>query len=199
MPQVRNKARLSALKFFIEWEIVQCTHWLKMLKSEFASIVVILYIAVAPKFTVKGNKMIRNLLAVPVGNSVKLDCSADGNPRPTVKWYKNGKLFKERKGGNKLYLSPWTTELSLKDLVPSDTGSYLCNVSNLYGWINHTYKVDVHGKDKNNGKRILSPLLSFAIKCFLFSEDPIIRSSTFSIPSLKKKESVNHSISKFAA
>ena len=179
MPQVRNKARLSALKFFIEWEIVQCTHWLKMLKSEFASIVVILYIAVAPKFTVKGSKMNRNLLAVPVGNSVKLDCSADGNPRPTVKWYKNGKLFKERKSGNKLYLSPWTTMLSLKDLVPSDTGSYMCNVSNLYGWINHTYKVDVHGKDKNNGKIILSSLLNFAIKCFLFSEDPILRSKLY--------------------
>ena len=93
--------------------------------------------------------MRRNLLAVPVGNSVKLDCSADGNPRPTVKWYKNGKLFKERIGGYKLYLSRWTTLLRLKDLVPSDAGSYMCNVSNSYGWISHTYKVDVHGKKKN--------------------------------------------------
>ena len=119
--------------------------------------------------------MRRNLLAVPVGNSVKLDCSADGNPRPTVKWYKDGKLFKERK----LHSSRWRTLLSLKDLVPSDTGSYMCNVSNSYGWINHTYKVDVHGKDKNNGKRILSSLFNFAIKCFLFSEDPILRSKLY--------------------
>ncbi|XP_066015526.1 fibroblast growth factor receptor-like 1 isoform X2 [Pocillopora verrucosa] len=101
-------------------------------------------VGAAPRFTVKQSKMRRNLLGVPVGNSLKLDCSADGNPRPTVKWYKDGKLIKERKGGNKLYLSPWTTLLSLKDLVPSDTGSYMCNVSNSYGWINHTYKVDVH-------------------------------------------------------
>ena len=93
--------------------------------------------------------MRRNLLAVPVGNSVKLDCSADGNPRPTVKWYKNGKHFKESIGGNKLYLSRWTTLLRLKDLVPSDAGSYMCNVSNSYGWISHTYKVDVYGKKKN--------------------------------------------------
>ena len=103
----------------------------------------------APRFTLRQITMRRNLLAVPVGNSVKLDCSADGNPRPTVKWYKNGKHFKESIGGNKLYLSRWTTLLRLKDLVPSDAGSYMCNVSNSYGWISHTYKVDVHGKKKN--------------------------------------------------
>ncbi|XP_022806017.1 fibroblast growth factor receptor-like 1 isoform X1 [Stylophora pistillata] len=101
-------------------------------------------ITAAPKFTVPQYKMRRNLLAAPVGNSVMLDCSANGNPRPTVEWYKDEKLFKERKGGSKLYVSQWTTLLSLTDLVPSDTGSYMCNVSNLYGWINHTYKVDVH-------------------------------------------------------
>ena len=92
--------------------------------------------------------MSRNLLTVPVGRSVKLDCSAEGNPRPTVKWYKDGNLFKERKSGYKLYWSRWATMLILKGLVPSDAGSYMCNVSNSYGWINHTYKVDVHGKTK---------------------------------------------------
>ena len=39
--------------------------------------------------------------------------------------------------------------LSLKDLLPSDTGSYTCNVSNSFGWINHTFKIDVHGNKKN--------------------------------------------------
>ena len=95
------------------------------------------------------SKMRGNFLTIPVGYSVKLDCSADGNPRPIVKWYKGGKFFKERKGGKKLYLSRWTTLFSLKDLVPSDAGSYMCNVSNSYGWISHTYKLDVHGKTKN--------------------------------------------------
>ena len=103
----------------------------------------------APRFTVQQGKMRRNLLAVPVGNSAKLDCSADGNPRPTVKWYKDGNLFKERKSGNKLYWSRWATILILTNLVPYDSGSYMCNVSNSYGWINHTYKLDVHGKTKD--------------------------------------------------
>ncbi|XP_022806015.1 fibroblast growth factor receptor 4-like [Stylophora pistillata] len=115
----------------------------------------------APIFTVPQYKMRRNLLALPVGNSVKLDCSADGNPRPTVEWYKDRKLFKERKGGRKLYLSQWTTLLSLKDLVPSDTGSYMCIVSNSYGWINHTYELDVHAEPQlrqSSPSRVVKPV-----------------------------------------
>ncbi|XP_078358651.1 fibroblast growth factor receptor-like 1 isoform X2 [Oculina patagonica] len=103
-----------------------------------------LLVRTAPRFTASPEKLARNLLAFPVGNSVKLDCSADGYPRPTVRWYKDGALFQKRKGGSRLYLSPWTLLLTMKDLVPTDTGTYTCNVSNPYGWINHTYEVDVH-------------------------------------------------------
>ena len=109
-------------------------------------IVVILCLSAAPHFTVSKDKLLRSLLALPVGNSVKLDCSAEGHPRPTVTWYKDGAPFRERKGGSKIYLGRWALVLNIKDLVPTDTGKYTCNVSNAYGWINHTYYVDVHGK-----------------------------------------------------
>ena len=102
----------------------------------------------APQFTVSKAKLSRSLLALPTGNSVKLDCSAEGYPRPTVTWYKDGARFLERKGESKIYFSRWTLLLTMKDLVPTDTGKYTCNVSNAYGWINHTYYVDVHGKVK---------------------------------------------------
>lgn len=102
----------------------------------------------APRFSATKDKLSRNLIAVPVGNSVKLDCSAIGYPRPTVTWYKDGGLFQQRKGGSRLYLSVWTLVLVLKDVVPSDTGKYTCNVSNAHGWINHSYNVDVHGKTR---------------------------------------------------
>ncbi|XP_022806014.1 fibroblast growth factor receptor 1-A-like [Stylophora pistillata] len=78
-------------------------------------------ITVAPIFTVSQGKMRRNLLAVPVGNSVKLDCSADGHPPPTVEWYKDGKLFKERKGGRKLYLSQWTNKVQPAELQKTES------------------------------------------------------------------------------
>ena len=102
----------------------------------------------APQFTVSKDKLSRSLLAFPFGDSVKLDCSAVGHPRPTVTWYKDEARFLERKGGSRLYLDQWTLLLNILDLVPTDTGKYTCNVSNAYGWINHTYYVDVHGKIK---------------------------------------------------
>ena len=83
-------------------------------------------------------------IALPVGNTLKLDCSAEGYPSPTVRWYKNGQPFKERRGSS-LHLDR-AFVLALKDVVPSDTGKYTCNVSNDFGWINHSYYVDVHGK-----------------------------------------------------
>ena len=100
--------------------------------------------AAAPRFTVPKLKLQQKLIALPVGNSAKLDCSADGYPRPWVAWYKNGKPFNERRGSS-LYLD-WKYVLALKEVVPSDTGTYSCNVSNYLGWINHTYDIDVHGK-----------------------------------------------------
>ena len=109
---------------------------------------VILCLSAAPTFTVSPDKLSLSFKMLPVGNSVKLDCSAEGNPRPTVTWYKDGARFLKREGGVRLYLSQWTFMLNILDVVPTDTGKYTCNVSNAHGWINHTYYVDVHRKIK---------------------------------------------------
>ena len=63
---------------------------------------------------------------------------------PRVAWYKNGKPLKERRGSS-LYLD-WKYVLALKEVVPSDTRTYSCNVSSHLGWINHSYYLDVYGK-----------------------------------------------------
>ena len=98
-----------------------------------------------PKLIVDKLKRDKTLIALPVGNSVKLDCSASGFPQPVVKWYKDGKPFTRRIDGP-VNLSQYSFVLSLKGVVPFDSGIYTCNVTNAYGWFNHTYKVDVRGK-----------------------------------------------------
>ena len=75
-----------------------------------------------------------------------MDCSATGYPKPTVIWYKDKALFQERKGGSKLHIGMFQTLVIIRDAVPADSGLYTCNVSNAYGWINNSYRVDVRGK-----------------------------------------------------
>ncbi|XP_022792736.1 fibroblast growth factor receptor-like 1 [Stylophora pistillata] len=100
----------------------------------------LLLVKAAPQFRVSQDGTGQKAIAVIIGNSVTLDCSADGYPRPTTTSYKDGILFKERKSGKKIR---WRIRLTLG---PSDTGSYSCNVSNRYGWIYRTFKVDAYEK-----------------------------------------------------
>ncbi|KXJ23083.1 Fibroblast growth factor receptor 3 [Exaiptasia diaphana] len=110
---------------------------------------------VPPKIVVNSQRRERTLIAVPVGNSIKMDCSADGYPRPTVKWYKNGRLYTHSVDGP-VYLSPYQYVLSLRNVVPGNSGVYTCNVSNHYGWFNHTYKVDV--RERVRAKPVLQKM-----------------------------------------
>uniref|UniRef100_A0A672LR46 Fibroblast growth factor receptor n=1 Tax=Sinocyclocheilus grahami TaxID=75366 RepID=A0A672LR46_SINGR len=96
----------------------------------------------APYWT-SPEKMEKKLHAVPAANTVKFRCAAAGNPKPEMRWQKNGKPFKQedRMGGYKLRLQHWT--LIMESVVPSDKGNYTCLLENAYGSINHTYTLDV--------------------------------------------------------
>ncbi|KAL0178588.1 hypothetical protein M9458_027482, partial [Cirrhinus mrigala] len=56
----------------------------------------------APYWT-SPEKMEKKLHAVPAANTVKFRCAAAGNPKPEMRWLKNGKPFKQedRMGGYK--------------------------------------------------------------------------------------------------
>nr|XP_015202289.1 PREDICTED: fibroblast growth factor receptor 2 isoform X10 [Lepisosteus oculatus] len=96
----------------------------------------------APYWTMP-EKMEKRLHAVPAANTVKFRCAAGGNPRPHLRWLKNGRNFRQedRMGGYKVRHQHWT--LIMESVVPSDKGNYTCVVENQYGSINHTYTLDV--------------------------------------------------------
>lgn len=48
-----------------------------------------------------------------------------------------------------------TWSIIMDSVVPSDKGNYTCIVENEYGSINHTYQLDVVGKNANGGRREL--------------------------------------------
>ncbi|KAK7146547.1 hypothetical protein R3I93_014103 [Phoxinus phoxinus] len=98
--------------------------------------------AMAPVWA-QPHRMQKNLLKVPVSNTVKFHCQANGNPTPTLKLLKNGKEFKRnwRIGGFKVREHIWT--IIMESVVPSDKGNYTCLMENKYGSINHTFQLDV--------------------------------------------------------
>lgn len=96
-------------------------------------------LAVRPRFT-QPAKMRKRVIARPVGSSVRLKCTAGGNPRPDIVWLKDDRPLTEKEVGEGRQ-KKWT--LSLKGLTPEHSGRYTCKVSNRAGEINATYKVEV--------------------------------------------------------
>ncbi|MED6255224.1 Fibroblast growth factor receptor-like 1 [Ataeniobius toweri] len=97
---------------------------------------------VRPRFT-EPAKMRRRVIERPVGSSVRLKCTASGNPHPDIIWLKDSKPLADEEGGagGERKKKRWT--LSLRNLTPEHSGKYTCHVSNKAGEINATYKVEV--------------------------------------------------------
>ncbi|KAM3866986.1 fibroblast growth factor receptor-like 1a [Diretmus argenteus] len=119
-------------------------------------------LAVRPRFT-QPAKMRKRVIARPVGSSVRLKCTASGNPRPDIVWLKDSRPLVGEEGGGgggdgggggggEGRKKKWT--LSLKNLAPEHSGKYTCHVSNRAGEINATYKVEVI--QRTNSKPILT-------------------------------------------
>uniref|UniRef100_A0A8D0AIK4 Fibroblast growth factor receptor-like 1 n=1 Tax=Sander lucioperca TaxID=283035 RepID=A0A8D0AIK4_SANLU len=110
-------------------------------------------LAVRPRFT-QPSKMRKRVIARPVGSSVRLKCTASGNPRPDIVWLKDSRplVDEDAEGEGEGKKKKWT--LSLKNLMPKHSGKYTCHVSNRAGEINATYKVEVI--QRTNSKPILT-------------------------------------------
>lgn len=68
-------------------------------------------------------------------------------------------IFLHTLSGALLHVSPQvryaTWSIIMDSVVPSDKGNYTCIVENEYGSINHTYQLDVVGKNAKGGRREL--------------------------------------------
>ncbi|XP_077957844.1 fibroblast growth factor receptor-like 1a isoform X2 [Gasterosteus aculeatus] len=110
---------------------------------------------VRPRFT-QPSKMRKRVIARPVGSSVRLKCTASGNPRPDIAWLKDGRPLEDEDAaggdGDGQKKKKWT--LSLRNLMPEHSGKYTCHVSNRAGEINATYKVEVI--QRTNSKPVLT-------------------------------------------
>ncbi|KAJ3606028.1 hypothetical protein NHX12_028071 [Muraenolepis orangiensis] len=101
-------------------------------------------IAVAPQWV---KKMQSRPHTLPANGTAKFRCRATGNPRPSLHWFRAGRALghDQRAGRFKVVEETWS--LVVESVVPSDRGNYTCVVSNQYGSLNHTYVLDVVGKN----------------------------------------------------
>ena len=77
------------------------------------------------------------------GDKVELTCLADGEPTPIVTWYKDGKIYERSHDGQTP--GPYDYQLVFTGLEIADSGSYMCNVSNSFGFLTYTYNLTVEG------------------------------------------------------
>ncbi|XP_074066493.1 neural cell adhesion molecule 2-like [Macrotis lagotis] len=59
-----------------------------------------------------------------------LYCRATGSPEPNISWYRNGKLIEDNE---KYTLKKNNTELSVRNIINSDGGPYVCKATNIAG------------------------------------------------------------------
>ena len=83
----------------------------------------------------------RDSLTVSENQSASFLCSAKGNPRPVIKWMKDGRLI----SNNRIKITSHG-ELKISSSQYNDTGSYTCKAENLLGQANVTVQLAVEGK-----------------------------------------------------
>ncbi|CAG5128943.1 unnamed protein product, partial [Candidula unifasciata] len=75
------------------------------------------------------------------GSDLNLDCKAQSDPKPTVKWFKDGVELR-----NTDNVEVRKFNLALRTLTSDMSGNYTCVVSNKLGQINWTFHLDVQVK-----------------------------------------------------
>lgn len=58
------------------------------------------------------------------GGTAEFDCTASGEPKPEITWYKNGKVLEGETG----------KKLSIRNIGKIDVANYACNISNIAGY-----------------------------------------------------------------
>lgn len=71
---------------------------------------------------------------VSLDTSISLNCKTDGNPKPSYLWYKDNNI--EAISTNKT--------LTITDVTTTNSGIYICIVSNTFNDVIHTKRVQMH-------------------------------------------------------
>ncbi|XP_077509167.1 basement membrane-specific heparan sulfate proteoglycan core protein-like isoform X46 [Amblyomma americanum] len=85
----------------------------------------------------------QNPYTVRVGDQIRLDCIAEGDPKPTVTWERLGQPITTYSNTEELHGG--TTTLFIRRVAPSDSGIYICRAANHGGVSEGRIEVAVDG------------------------------------------------------
>jgi hypothetical protein len=83
------------------------------------------------------------------GQTVILECIAEGYPLPHVKWQRNGKMIPRTQESLKFKQTVYETKdtlilsLRIDNLNNEDFGIYTCEAGNVYGFASHDFTVEL--------------------------------------------------------
>ena len=103
------------------------------------------YSAVPPTIANATNDTVNTHLMLTAGQTLTLNCTAMGTPRPQIDWYKGNKsiINSSRIQINKTEIcdSTLNSTLIISSVTVNDSGTYECRVNNSAGSNSLTYKV----------------------------------------------------------
>ncbi|XP_064619618.1 titin-like isoform X3 [Lineus longissimus] len=80
-----------------------------------------------------------------------LQCKVTGDPRPTIKWYKDGKILKHDQDFQQMFVGE-TAKLDVFEIFPDDEGVYKCVAKNSVGECSTECYLTVTGPHKDEEK-----------------------------------------------
>jgi Immunoglobulin I-set domain len=79
-------------------------------------------------------------LSVIISQDVTISCPVRGDPKPSVKWFKDGI---ELESGKKVWISSDGQMLIIGNVTRNDEGEYFCVVSNVKGSLSKSFRLNV--------------------------------------------------------
>ncbi|CAK8691082.1 unnamed protein product [Clavelina lepadiformis] len=121
-------------------------------------------------------------IGVDIGLDATLPCVADGNPTPSVTWFKGSTRsrsdYLQSVFNDGIAQVPETNGLHFNKLVLDDEGSYTCEATNIFGTVTETAQITVTGTaapkiDVGNRRRHVIVGEPIAVPCRIIAGNPL--------------------------
>ncbi|CAG2174465.1 unnamed protein product, partial [Oppiella nova] len=81
-----------------------------------------------------------------VGETVTFECQVEGNPRPTITWFKHSSILKANDEIQMYYEEDNSAKLIIKEVFAEDSGKYTVVAKNSIGYKSYTVDLNVEGE-----------------------------------------------------